>query len=144
MVTNISRPLSQVTLHSLRPRLLTSAWTKMQLFVISCQLARLCWRWFEYTDLCSASWHRAHDKPDHMLRSLVGTKNVTECLPDRRLKLRSYTNLHFPCFTQRYISPIVMCCKVDYSLALFTDVQITIQSLRSSSCGLLIWDTEGV
>lgn len=144
MVTYISRCLSQVALNSLQPRLLTSAWTKMQLSVLSCQLAPLCWRRFEYTDLCSVSWHRAHDKLDHMLRSLVAIKNVTECLPHRRLKLHSYTNLYFHCFTQKYIFPIVICCKADYSLTLFPDLQITMQRLRSSCCGLLTWDMEGV
>jgi hypothetical protein len=140
MVTDISRCL----LHSFRPRLLTSAWNKMQLLVLSCHVARLCWGRFEYTDLCSVSWHRIHDKPDHIMRSLVATKNITECLPHRRLKLCSYTNLYFPCFTQKYIFPVVICCRAYYSLAPFPALQIAMQLLRSSCCGLLTWDVQGV
>lgn len=144
MVTNVPRCLLQVTLVSLRPRLLISAWAMMQLSVLSFQLVRLCWRKFEHTDLCSVSWHRARDKPEHMLRSLVATKNVTECLPHRRFKFRSYTNLYFLCFTQKYIFPIVICCRTDYSLALFPDLKIAIQRLGSRCCGLPTWDMEGV
>jgi hypothetical protein len=84
-ISQTLHPWSQILLgacrNSLRPRLLTFAWTVLKMSVLSCQLARLYWRRFEYSDLCSESWHTR----SHVSLSLCHT-NVTECLPHRRLE----------------------------------------------------------